>query len=101
MGVIQQVADMPVRTLGEGAIFYKMPSSPTSEASLEEPVKVRIGGDQLNPPVEGVTGEFHPRMRGEERGAREELDVMATLETHCRRRMRNNRRAREVGFYTL
>ena len=97
MGVIQQVADAPVRTLGEGAIFYKMTSSPTSKASLEDPVKVRIGRDQLNPPVEGVAGEFYPRARGEERGTREELDVVATLETHHRRRMRNNRRAREMG----
>ena len=94
MGVVQQVADVPVRTLGEGAIFYKMPSSPTSEASLEDPVKVRIGRDQLNPPVESVTGEFYPRVRGEERGTREELDVVATLETHRKRRMRNNRRTR-------
>ena len=94
MGVVQQVADAPVRTLGEGAIFYKMPSSPTSEASLEDPVKVRIGRDQLNPPVEGVAGEFYPRERGEERGTGEELDIVATLETHRKRRVKNNRRAR-------
>jgi len=97
MGVIQQVTDAPVRTLGEGAIFYKMPSSPTSEALLKDPVKVHIGRDQLNPPVEGVAGEFHPRMRGEEGGTREELDIVATLETHCRRRRRNSRGVGETG----
>src|ERR1700730_4697231 len=97
MGVIQQVADMLVRTLGEGAIFYKMPSSPTSETLLEDPVKVSISRDQLNPPMEGVAGEFHPRTRGEEGGTREELNIVATLETHRRGRTRNNRRAGETG----
>ena len=96
MGVIQQITDMPVRTLGEGAVFYKMPSSPTSKALLEDPVKVCISRDQLDPPMEGVTGEFHPRMRGKERGTREEFNVVATLEAHCRKGIKNNKKERET-----
>ena len=97
MRIIQQVADTMVGTLGEGAIFYKMPSSPTSKALFEDPVKVHVSRDQLNPPMEGVTGEFQPRVRGEEGGAREELDIVTTLEAHCGEGMGNNRRARETG----
>ena len=92
MGVIQQVADMMVGTLGEGAVFYKMPSSSIGEALLEDPVEVCIGRDQLNPPVESVTGELHPRVRGEEGGTREEFNIVATLEAHHRRGMENNKR---------
>ena len=90
MGVIQQVADMLVRTLGEGAIFYKMPSSPTSETLLEDPVKVSISRDQLNPPMEGVAGESYPRARGEEGRAAKEFDVVATLEAHNEEGMEND-----------
>ena len=85
MGVIQQVANTMIGTLGEGAVFYKMPISPTGETLFKDPVKVCTSRNQLNPPVEGVTGEFHPRARGEERGTREELDIMAILEAHGRR----------------
>jgi hypothetical protein len=82
MGVIQQIADATVGALGEGAVLHKMAFSPTGEASFEDPVKVRIGRDELHPPMEGVAGESHPRARGEERGATEEFDVVATLEAH-------------------
>ena len=64
MRVIQQIADTAVGTLGEGAVFYKMPSSSIGEALLEDPVEVCIGRDQLNPPVESVTGELHPQSEG-------------------------------------
>ena len=92
MGVIQQVADVMIGTLGEGAVLYKVPSSPTGEALLKDPVKVCVSSDQLNPPVEGVTGEFHPRVRGKEGGTREEFNIVATLEAHHRRGMENNKR---------
>jgi len=36
---------------------------PTSETSIKDPVKVHIGRDKLNPPMKGVTREFHPNMR--------------------------------------
>jgi hypothetical protein len=82
MGVIQQVADAAVGALGEGAVLHEVTFSPTGEASFEDPVKVRIGRDELHPPMEGVAGESHPRARGEEGGATEEFDVVATLEAH-------------------
>ena len=91
MGVIQQIADMTVRALGERAAFNKMPQLPTGEASFEDPVKVCIGRNKLDPPVKGVAGEFHPRARGKEGGATEEFDIVATLEAHGGRRMESNK----------
>ena len=79
MGVIQQVADMMVRALGEGAVLYKVTTLPTGEAPFKDP------------PVKGVAGEFHPRARGKEGGATEEFDIVATLEAHGGRRMESNK----------
>ena len=73
-----------------------MPCPPTSEALFEDPVKVCISRDQLDPPMEGITGEFHPRMRNKERGTREEFNVVATLEAHHRKGMKNNEKERET-----
>jgi len=91
MGVIQQVADMMVRALGEGAVLYKVTTLPTGEAPFKDPVKVCIGRNKLDPPVKGVAGEFHPRARGKEGGATEEFDIVATLEAHGGRRMESNK----------
>ena len=75
MGVIQQVADMMIGALSEGTVLNKMPGLPTGKASLKDPVKVCISRDQLDPPVEGIAREFHPRVR-------EEFDIVTTLEAH-------------------
>jgi len=90
MGVVQQVADTTIGALGEGAVLHKMTLSPTGEASFEDPVKVRIGRDELHPPMEGVTGESYPRARGEEGRAAKEFDVVATLEAHNEEGMEND-----------
>ena len=100
MGIVQQVADMTVGALSEGAVFNKMPWLPTSEALVKDPVEVHIGRDQLDPPVKGVAGEFHPRARGKEGGATEEFDIVATLEAHGGRRMESNKWRRGQRSYT-
>ena len=83
MGVIQKIADLTVGTLGEVTSLDGMPCLSTGKATFEDPVKVRIGRDQLDPPMEGVTREPYSRARSEERGRREELDVVMTSKTHC------------------
>ena len=100
MGVVQQVADTTIGALGEGAVLHKMTLSPTGETSFEDPVKVRIGGDELHPPMEGVTGESYPRARGEEGRAAKEFDVVATLEAHNEEGMENDEGDRRRGSYT-
>jgi len=76
--------------LGEGAVLHKVTLSPTGETSLEDPVKVRIGGDELHPPMEGVARESYPRARGEEGRAAKEFNVVATLEAHNEEGMEND-----------
>ena len=50
--------------------------------------------------MEGVAREFNPRVRGKEGGAREEFDIVATLETHGEEGLRMRRGETRWGSYT-